>query len=178
MAATIRSGACTKLAVAVSRWILRRSSQGGSEAHPHARTAVIGAAADAEDRSVHARDLIDDREPEAAADPGRARAAIEALAHPGAFGFRNPGTIIFDLQERARAVPGAADRDMAAPGRVLERIVEQILQQILEQARVPTHAGGVRFGPQIDADLVGPIDIALDQFLDQRLEGYGCGILG
>src|ERR1700693_2117053 len=178
MAATIRSGACTKLAVAVSLWILRRSSQGGSEAHPHARTATIGPAADAEDRPVHARDLIDDREPEAAANPGRARATIEALAHPGAFGFRDSGTIIFDLQQRARPVPGAADRDMAATGRVLESVVEQILQQILEQARVTTHAGGVRFGPQIDADLVRPIDIALDQFLAQRLARHGPEILG
>src|ERR1019366_10786099 len=119
------SGACAKLAVGGLRSELRPRSH---KAHPHACAPSVGAAADAECRAVHTRNLIDDGQSEAAADPRGARQPVETLAYPPSLGFRDARAIILHFEVRRRPLQTVAHGAAPAARRVLESIVDQILQ--------------------------------------------------
>ncbi len=71
------------------------------------------------------RDLIDDRESQAAPVAGRVGYPVEALLHALALLFRNPGTGVLYREEAFSAVLAGAHSDRAARGRVLECVIDQ-----------------------------------------------------
>src|SRR5271165_2864160 len=96
------------------------------ELNKNLRAHAVSPRTNCESGVIQTRDLIDDRESQAAAVSRRVRHAIEPLPHVLAFALRNAGTGILHREKRLAIACSRAHGDVASRRGVLEGVVDEI----------------------------------------------------
>src|SRR5437868_8083337 len=100
----------------------------------HAGALAAGRRAQVDARAVALRDLVDDREAEAAALRRVLVQPVEALEDPLALVDRNAGTVVAYLEDRPLRLGARGDADHARA--VARRVVDDVRGELAQQERI------------------------------------------
>ena len=145
------------LGVAVRKVGYPKPLEGNTERH--SCPCAVGARPDRERGAVETGDLIDDRQPQAAAVSGRVRASDRTAASRAR--ARSPGCRGPYPPPARKGLPLVFPAlTVTAPprGRVLEGVVDQIAEQVVQERRVGHDRNGLHLGTEIDFRLQRAIE--------------------